>query len=78
MLASVSCVLKEAMLSQLEPVVARILQALQSEEGVTVSDANDLSMGLWVSIQLCVVCRFTMPRRRCLFLTLMMKRRKRR
>ena len=37
MLASVSCVLKEAMVDQLDAVVARILQALQSEDGITVS-----------------------------------------
>lgn len=37
MLASVSCVLKEAMVDQLDVVVARILQALQSEDGITVS-----------------------------------------
>ena len=37
MLASVSCVIKEGMCGQLEPVVGRILQALSSEEGVTVS-----------------------------------------
>ena len=37
MLASVSCVLKEGMIENLEVVVLRILQALQSEDGVTVS-----------------------------------------
>ena len=37
MLASVSCVIKEEMCGQLEPVVGRIFQALVSEEGVTVS-----------------------------------------
>ena len=39
MLASVSCVLKEGMLGQLETVVARILRTLQSEDGLTVSHA---------------------------------------
>ncbi|CAI7993545.1 Importin-4 [Geodia barretti] len=40
MLASVSCVIKEEMCGQLEPVVGRIFQALVSEEGVTVHYAS--------------------------------------
>ena len=40
MLASVSCVLKELMVGHLQAVVGRVLQALQSEDGVTVHYAS--------------------------------------
>ena len=40
MLASVSCVLKELMVDHLQAVVGRMLQALQSEDGVTVHYAS--------------------------------------
>ena len=54
MLASMSCVLKEAMAEQLDAVVARILQALQSEDGVTVS--GKLGLLAVPSVSYCCVC----------------------
>ena len=49
MLASVSCVLREGLAGQLDTIVGRMIQALQSEEGVTVGlelTAKSLS-GCW-------------------------------
>ena len=40
MLASVSVVMKEAMLPHLQTIIARMLESLQSEEGVKVSHTH--------------------------------------
>ena len=41
MLASVSCVLQTDMTGHLQPIVARIVQSLQSEDGVTVGQGKE-------------------------------------